>query len=108
MHTFGDPGSERAATFGESERYPNYLYFRGGTLRFGKLTMADADMAIVDEEPKSPFDFSLKDYNAQLVAGYSRSTSSLGLVIHMPDFASLASTRTTSRARGTVGRSKGS
>ncbi len=65
------------------------MYFRGGALRFGKLTMADADLALVDQEPKSPFDFSLAGYNDQLVAGYSKSTQALGLVVHMPDFASL-------------------
>lgn len=68
---------------------PNYMYFRGGTLRFGKLTMADADLAIVDQEPKTTFDFSLANYNAQLVAGYSKSTKALGLVVYMPDFGTL-------------------
>lgn len=90
VQTFGAWSAKgTSASFADSAHFPNYMYFRGGLLRFGKLTMADADLVIVDESPKSPFDFSLKDYNAQLVAGYSRSTTALGLVVHMPDLASL-------------------
>ncbi|HWC95355.1 MAG TPA: hypothetical protein VG456_01365 [Candidatus Sulfopaludibacter sp.] len=65
----------------------NYIYHRGGVLRFGKLTMTDADLEIVDQTPANPFDFSLAGYNRQLVAGYSKNTLSHGLVVHMPDFA---------------------
>ncbi|MDP1857092.1 MAG: hypothetical protein Q8K82_00395, partial [Gemmatimonadaceae bacterium] len=89
VQSFGVPNAERAPLFGSGESFPNYMYFRGGALRFGKLTMADADLALVDQEPKSSFDFSLAGYNDQLVAGYSKSTQALGLVVHMPDFASL-------------------
>ena len=68
---------------------PNYMFFRGGTLRFGKLTMANADLLIVDRDPANVFDFSLDRYNDQLVAGYSKSTAALGLVVHMPDLRTL-------------------
>jgi hypothetical protein len=67
----------------------NYIYHRGGVLRFGKLTMSDADLEIIDENPKTPFDFSLVEYNRQLVAGYSKNTPSHGLIVHMPDFSTL-------------------
>jgi len=63
----------------------NYMYFRGGTLKFGRLTMTDADLEIIDAEPADPFDFFLSRYNAQLVAGYSRSTADHGLIVWMPD-----------------------
>ena len=65
--------------------YRNYMYFRGGNLRFGKLTMADADLALIDQDAKDPFDFSLERYNDQLVAGYSKNTPSRGLKTFMPD-----------------------
>jgi hypothetical protein len=65
------------------------MYFRHGTLRFGKLTMVNADLLIVDQDPASIFDFSLDRYNDQLVAGYSKSTASLGLVVYMPDLRTL-------------------
>jgi hypothetical protein len=68
---------------------PNYMYFRHGTLRFGKLTMENADLLIIDADPANRFDFSLDRYNEQLVAGFSESAASLGLVVHMPDFATL-------------------
>lgn len=63
----------------------NYMYFRGGTLRFGKLTMAKADMLILDEDPADKFDFYLARYMDQLVAGSHRTTWSNGLVVQMPD-----------------------
>jgi len=68
----------------------NYIYHKGGVLRFGKLTMADADLEIIDQTPGTPFDFSLPDYDRQLVAGYSKNTPAHGLIVFMPDFASLS------------------
>jgi len=68
----------------------NYIYHKGGVLRFGKLTMIDADLEIVDQSPLTPFDFSLPDYNRQLIAGYSKNTSTHGLIVFMPDFATLS------------------
>jgi hypothetical protein len=67
-------------------RPENYMYYRGGVLRFGKLTMHDADLLIMDAEPEDPFDFFLDQYNAQLVAGYSKNTPDHGLVVTMPDY----------------------
>jgi hypothetical protein len=80
---FGDPRS-RGITPPIAEAV-NYMYYRGGTLRFGKLTMQDADLLLVDEDPRDPFDFSPAEYNRQLVAGYSNNTESKGLIVHMPD-----------------------
>ena len=68
----------------------NYIYHRGGVLRFGKLTMTDADLEIIDQSPGSLFDFSLPDYNRQLVAGYSKNTPRLGLIVFMPDLNTLS------------------
>jgi hypothetical protein len=67
----------------------NYIYHRGGVIRFGKLTMTDADLEMVDMTPQSPLDFNLSEYNRQLVAGYSKSTASHGLIVFIPDYASL-------------------
>jgi hypothetical protein len=68
----------------------NYIYHQGGVLRFGKLTMTDADLEIVDQSPRTPFDFSLPDYNRQLVAGYSKNTLTHGLIVFMPDVTTLS------------------
>ena len=62
-----------------------YIYHRGGVLRFGKLTMNDADLEIVGDRA-GVFDFFQKEYLKQLVAGYSKSTASNGLVAHMFDY----------------------
>jgi len=64
----------------------NYMFYRGGVLRFGKLTMNDADLLILDADPRDPFRFFLDQYNQQLVAGYERSTPDHGLIVHMPDY----------------------
>ena len=73
-----------------NSRFVNYMYYRGGTLRFGKLTMVDTDLVLVDADPKDPFDFSPEKYNDQLVAGYSKNTRSHGLIVYLPDLADLA------------------
>ena len=69
----------------------NFLYFRGGSLRFGQLTMTPADLFIKDADPSTPFDVYLAHYNEQLVAGFSRNTTSYGLITTMPDYRALKS-----------------
>jgi hypothetical protein len=64
----------------------NYMYYRGNQLRFGKLTMADTDMALIDMDPQDPFDFYLDRYKQQLVAGYTKETPTFGLRVFMRDF----------------------
>jgi hypothetical protein len=80
------------------------MYFRGGKLRFGKLTMTDTDLALIDEDPKDPFDFNLDRYNDQRVAGYSKNTPSHGLKTFMPDADDLMTRTRTARARGSAPR----
>jgi hypothetical protein len=63
----------------------NYMYYRGGVLRFGKLMMLDADMLITDLDPADAFRFDLDRYQRQLVAGYSRTLPSGGLEVWMRD-----------------------
>jgi hypothetical protein len=64
----------------------NYMYYRGNVLRFGKLTMHDTDLLILDAVPEDPFDFFLDEYKAQLVAGYSRTRADEGLTVVMQDY----------------------
>jgi hypothetical protein len=71
----------------------NYVYFRGGRLRFGRLLMTDTDLLIADADPRDPFDLYLARYADQLVAGFSRTLADSGLRVTMPDYASLARTR---------------
>jgi hypothetical protein len=87
VQVFGE--GRPAAPLRLPEPAANYIYHRGGILRFGKLTMTDADLEIIDADPRTPFDFSLSEYNRQLVAGYSKNTPSHGLIVHMPDYGQL-------------------
>ena len=92
VHVFGS-GPAAGRRLCPYTSYRNYMYFRGGNLRFGKLTMADADLALIDQDPRDPFDF-----DDQLVAGYSKNTPSRGLKTFMPDANDLAAR--TARAAG--------
>jgi len=85
MEQFG-PDKPAHAIAPPPGHFPNYMFYRGGTLRFGKLTMSDTDLLLVDEDPKDAFDFSPEHYNDQLTAGYSKNTRDHGLITHMPDF----------------------
>jgi hypothetical protein len=64
----------------------NYMAYREGTLRFGKLTMNDADLILIDMEPSDPFNFYLEHYKEQLVAGYTKFTPEFGLRIYARDY----------------------
>jgi hypothetical protein len=65
----------------------NYMSYRGeGSLGFGKLTMADTDLVLIDMDAKDPFDFYFQRYKEQLTAGYSKTTNTFGLRVYMRDF----------------------
>ena len=83
VQTFGDGAPRHLSPPAVSK---NFIYWRGGSLAFGKLTMASTDLELVDMDPKDPFDFSVERWNDQLVAGYSKTTSARGLKAHMPDY----------------------
>lgn len=67
----------------------NYIWFRGASIRFGRLTMSDADLKLIDMDPRDPFDFYSERYNEQLVAGYSKNTPDHALRTYMPDYSDL-------------------
>ncbi len=61
---------------------PNYIYFTGGRMRFGRVTMDNVDLKLVDQTPEDPFDFSLRHYQQQIQEGYVKVTPSQGLVVY--------------------------
>jgi hypothetical protein len=101
-------GSEVVQTFGPGPGArlsppaisKNHIYWRGGSLRFGKLTMVSTDLELIDQDPSDPFDFSAPRYNDMLVAGYSRNTSALGLKTYMPDYDDLKAGRPVAHSPG--------
>lgn len=70
----------------------NFIYFRGGELRFGKLTMTDTDLLIRDEDESDPFDLYFPQYNRQLMAGHTKNLANFGLRTWMVDYAKLDNT----------------
>jgi len=85
-------GNMIALTFGDKNRAAkarqagNYISFRGNRLRFGRLTMTDVDMILIDMDPADPFDFFLDRYKDQIAAGYSKISSNSALRIFVKDF----------------------
>jgi hypothetical protein len=76
------------------------MFYRGKILRFGKLTMVDSDLQIVDGDPSDPFDFYLAHLNEQLVAGQSRNQADFGLLTVLPDYGDIdRKTPATAKAR---------
>ncbi|MGB6525285.1 MAG: hypothetical protein WBE87_10250, partial [Candidatus Acidiferrales bacterium] len=64
----------------------NYIAFRHNRIRFGKLLMDDADLILIDMDPKGPLDFSLDHYREQLSAGYAKITPNFGLRAYIKDY----------------------
>ena len=86
-------GSGKGAPALQSSLSPNHIYWRGSQLSFGKLTMTETDLELVDLDPKDPFDFSVDNWNAQLVAGYSKTLPNRGLRAYIPDYNDLKNKR---------------
>ncbi len=78
-------GAPQPSNFAAKQR-GNYMAFRHSDMQFGKLTMHDADLIMIDMDPRDPFDFYLDHYQAQLVAGYTKSTPKYGLRAHVRDY----------------------
>ena len=77
------------SVLGDSTPARNFMYYLGGIIRFGKLTMTGTDMLIVDADQSDPFGFYLGRYHEQLVAGDHRTTPVDGLIVRMPDLGDL-------------------
>jgi hypothetical protein len=95
--SFGSPGMKAGKDRAEADRTDagsragaadssNYLWFRKGTIRIGKMTQRDADLRIVDADPKDALDFYGDRMTEQLVAGYAKLNATGGLTIFVPDY----------------------
>lgn len=80
--TYGNTTPEDDA---ELAQWHNFLRLRGGTVAFGKLTMSQSDLTLIDASDDVWFDLDLANYQKQIVKGYSRMTPEKGLEIFMPD-----------------------
>ena len=95
-------GNRVAMSFGPTEQAPpakaltppdasaaNYMYYHGGTVHFGKLTMFPTEMQFIDMHPEDAFDFSLTHYYDQIIAGYTKSNKDGALIAYVPDYRQL-------------------
>jgi hypothetical protein len=80
--TYGDTTADDEARLAQ---WHNFLRLRGGSVRFGKLTMQQTDLTLIDGSEDVWFDLDLANYRDQLVKGYSRMTPEQGLELFMPD-----------------------
>ena len=78
----------------------NYMAYEGAQLRFGKLIMTEADLILVDLDPRDPFDFYLARYRYQLAAGYTKTTLSFGLRCYFKDYNKLTPKQKFQRSPG--------
>jgi hypothetical protein len=103
VQVFGDgPVAAKASR----ARGRNHIYWSGGSLRFGKLTMRDTDLELIDQDQADAFDFSVARYNDMLVAGYSKNTPRLGLKTYMPDYDDLKAGRKVAGTPGAAARAR--
>jgi hypothetical protein len=71
------------------ELWRNFLALKGGSLDFGKLTMNNVDLIMIDISKDPWFDLDLVNYQKQLNSGYTRITSESAVQIFMPDLRDL-------------------
>src|SRR5258707_535482 len=90
-------GTQQPANFA-SAISGNYMAYRDNELRSGKHTMYDTDMILIDMDPQDPFDFYLDHYKDQLVAGYTKTTTTFGLRVYMRDYNKLRKESPASKA----------
>ncbi|HTP69553.1 MAG TPA: hypothetical protein VMJ35_11675 [Dongiaceae bacterium] len=83
--TFGDGGK----TSGDGKEIGNYMRFEGNRVQFGKLTMENTDLTLIDLDPRDPLDWDQGHYKEQVVEGYSKITSTFGLQTYVKDYAKL-------------------
>jgi hypothetical protein len=93
VQVFGTPSASTPLPLPDSSARA-YMFYKGGTLRFGKLLMTDADMQIVALSNNQFFGFDLDRYKQQLVAGYSRTLPDLGLEVYMASVETLGTGKT--------------
>ena len=95
IQTFGGTGTAPAAKLQNA----NYMSYRGNRLRFGRLTMDDADVVLYDMDPADPMDFFLDHYREQVAAGYTKISTNFQLRVFLKDFDKLGQARSTAKTK---------
>ena len=79
------------------KEWRNFIRLRGGTVNFGKLTMQQTDLFLIDASQDEWFSFDLTRYEEQLVNGRIQMTPQAGLHIFMPDIEKIPRTEANRR-----------
>jgi len=86
-------GDELIQIFGTVEAFPpapvpaeNYLYLRGGSLQFGRLTMQSVDLELLNQEEGRPLNLSLDHLFAQTLPGYIKNLPDHGVVAYVKSY----------------------
>src|SRR5262245_873027 len=79
----------------------NYMAFRGNRVKFGKLTMENTDLTVIDLDAGDPLDWDQDSYKDQLIAGYSKTTEQFGLRVYVKDFVKLSKSSKGAKAADT-------
>src|SRR5580704_11187736 len=95
IQTFGGTGATPAAKLQNA----NYLSYRGHRLRFGTLTMDDADIVLYDMDPADAMDFFLDHYREQVAAGYTKISTNFQLRVFLKDFDKLCVARSIAKGK---------
>jgi hypothetical protein len=67
----------------------NFIALRGGRIEYGREQMFDTDLTMIDSTPADPFDFYLRAYWCQMVAGTIKPQPNKALRIYVPDYSKL-------------------
>jgi hypothetical protein len=96
ISTVGIEGNGVVMYFGDREKSnlapmkkANYILLQGDAVRFGKFTMENTDLTLLDLDPADPLDLYQDHYREQLAAGYSKITADFGLRAYVKDYAKL-------------------
>jgi len=83
--TFGDGGKSGPP----SKEQVSYMRFEGNRVQFGKLTMENTDLTVLDMDPADPLDWNQDHYKEQLVEGYSKIKENFGLQTYVKNYGKL-------------------
>ena len=88
MEYYGSPRTEAYRV----KQWRNFMRLRGGTVNFGKLTMRNTDLLLVDTSQDDWLNFDVTHYQQQLVNGQTHITPQAGLEIFIPDISKIPRT----------------
>lgn len=72
-----------------SRQWRNYIALRGGSMEYGREEMFDSDLTLIDSTPADPFEFYLREYWRQIVAGTIKAQPDKSMRVYVPDFSKL-------------------